>query len=249
VTARANGKTILDNVTLQVMPGESLGVLGPNGGGKTTLLHTLMGLVTPNQGAARLFNSPVSRTRTTQLARRVGLVFQNADHQLVADAVLDEALFASRMFKCESPSTRERADRLLTQAGLIEREDEHPFRLSWGQKRRLNVISSVLHRPQLLLLDEPFAGQDWENAAFLLSILTDMVRGSDDATVPGACLVVTHDPRVVRHSCTRVLFIREGRVQLDAPVATAFDRLRDMGHGAYVADHSVRIPATCTEGR
>jgi energy-coupling factor transport system ATP-binding protein len=242
VTVTAEAETILDDVTLQVRSGEIVGVLGPNGGGKTTLLHCLMGLVQPASGHVRLFGSPVSTTKTSQLARQVGLVFQNADHQLVTEGVLDETLFAARMFGCEDRSTRQRAERLLARAGLADRQGDHPFRLSWGQKRRLNVISGVLHRPRLLLLDEPFAGQDWENATFLLDVLADIVCGHDDERNPGACLVVTHDPRVVRRSCTRVLFLSGGRVRLDAPIATAFDRLREMGHGAYAVGQTARVP-------
>ena len=244
VTVKAGTKTILDRVTLQVKPGEVIGVLGPNGGGKTTLLHCLMGLVRTTDGDIRLSGLPVSATKTSQLARQVGLVFQNADHQLVTDGVIDEALFAARMFKCEDPATGERARRMLARAGLIERRDDHPFALSWGQKRRLNVISAVLHRPRLLLLDEPFAGQDWANATILLDLLTDVVCGHNGGRNPGACLVVTHDPRVVRHSCTRVLFLSGGRVRLDAPVATAFDQLREMGHGAYTGSRDAHASIT-----
>lgn len=158
----------------------------------------------------------------SELARQVGLVFQNADHQLVADTVRGEALFAARNLRMLDRAGQTEADRLLERAGLADRTQDHPYRLSWGQKRRLNLISASLHRPRLLLLDEPFAGQDWENVAFLL----DVIRGE-------ACLMVTHDPRVVLRSCTRVLFVSGGRITLDAPVPEAFDRLRELGHDAY----------------
>ncbi len=247
VTVEVGGETILRDVNLHVKSEEVLGVLGPNGGGKTTLLHCLLGLVQPVRGSIQLFGASVSAAKTSQLARHVGLVFQNADHQLVTDTVQNEALFAARTFKCLDQTIQQRGVRLLTAAGLDDRTDDHPFRLSWGQKRRLNVISAVLHRPRLLLLDEPFAGQDWDNAAFLLDVLTSVVRGhpiemsggeaaleTDSRTNDlGACLVVTHDPRVILQSCTRVLFICEGQLLLDAPVPEAFDRLRAMGHEAY----------------
>lgn len=227
VTVEFGGRAILEDVSLQVRPGEVVAVQGPNGGGKSTLLHCLLGLVKPVRGTVRVCDLPVPQTAVSELARQVGLVFQNADHQLVADTVRGEAIFAARNLRMLDPAGQTEADRLLERAGLADRTQDHPYRLSWGQKRRLNLISAILHGPRLVLLDEPFAGQDWENVAFLLDVI-----GGD------ACLMVTHDPRVVLRSCTRVLFVSGGRITLDAPVPEAFDRLRDLGHDAYAPQES-----------
>jgi energy-coupling factor transporter ATP-binding protein EcfA2 len=239
VTVAPDGCTILDRVSLRVHAGEVVAVLGPNGGGKSTLLHCLMGLLRPAQGSIRVCDVPVSPSAVSRLARQVGLVFQNADHQLAADTVWREALYAVRNLKLLTVGERGRAARLLEAAGLADRRDDHPYRLSWGQKRRLNVISAVLHRPRLLLLDEPFAGQDWENATFLLDVIDEVVNGgrAGEERAPserGACLMATHDARIVARSCTRVVFLSGGRVVVDAPVPEAFRRLSEMGHDAYV---------------
>ena len=233
VTVEADGRAILDNVSLQARVGEVIAVLGPNGSGKTTLLHSLVGLVAPQAGSIHVAGLSVSSRAVSRLARVVGFVFQNADHQLVAESVWDEVLFACRTLGRPDADAERQAVALLDAAGLAARRGDHPYRLSWGQKRRLNLISVLLHRPRLLLLDEPFAGQDWENARFLLRAIGDIVSGSP--TRPrGACLIVTHDPRVVRHGCTRVVFLSRGRVELDAPVPDAFELLRSAGHAAYV---------------
>jgi len=264
VTITSDGHTLLNNASLEVRAGEVLAVLGPNGGGKTTLLHCLLGLVEPAGGSIRVCGMPVPPTAVSQLSRQIGLVFQNADHQLVADTVWGEALLAARNLKRLEPATEQQADRLLEQAGFTERKADHPYRLSWGQKRRLNLISVILHRPRLLLLDEPFAGQDWENVTFLLDAI-DTVLGSptgdsseacstraagfsprgrtaaetktaltNPRSTTSACLMVTHDPRIVQRSCTRLLFIAEGHIVVDAPVPEAFKQLLEMGHEAYV---------------
>jgi energy-coupling factor transporter ATP-binding protein EcfA2 len=244
LTVELGGKTVLDNVSLRVQAGEVLAVLGPNGGGKTTALHAVLGLVKPARGSISVDGQAVSASAVSRLARRVGLVFQNADHQLVADNVWDEALYASRNFRLLDVDHEREADRLLELAGLSKRTQHHPYRLSWGQKRRLNLISAVLHRPRLLLLDEPFAGQDWENVAFLLDVIRQVLDGTSEPSAGvaqkrgpvrrGACLMVTHDPRIVARSCTRLLFVADGKLALDAPVPQAFDQLRRMGHDAYV---------------
>ena len=281
------GNMILEDVSLRVDPGEVVAVMGPNGGGKTTLLQCLLGLVKPTRGSIRICGMDVAQTPISRLAAHVGIVFQNADHQLVADTVWGEALFAPRNFDRLGAAVEREAERLLGQAGLDGRKPDHPYRLSWGQKRRLNLISAILHQPRLLLLDEPFAGQDWENVAFLLEAIGGLLDGSSgpsphspkcrgeapptspltkggkrgvardakteaarkgdqlpgspretanerEHSLRGACLMVTHDPRAVRRSCTRILFVSGGRITLDTPVPEAFDQLRQMGHEAYV---------------
>lgn len=241
VAVELDGHTILNEVSLQVRPGEVVAVLGPNGGGKSTLLQCLPGLLPTARGALRVCGTAVSPAATSRLARQVGLVFQNADHQLFADTVWREALFAAHKLKASGTAVESEAARLLEQAGLSDRRQDHPYRLSWGQKRRLNLISAVLHHPRLILLDEPFAGQDWENAAFLLGVIRGVLDGTPGrpmgarmSSERGACLMVTHDPRIVLRSCTRVLFLSGGRVTLDAPVPQAFQQLLVMGHDVYV---------------
>ncbi|MFH0981048.1 MAG: ATP-binding cassette domain-containing protein [Planctomycetota bacterium] len=252
VTVELDRHTVLDDVSLEVRSGEVVAVLGPNGGGKSTLLHSLLGLVRPARGTVRVCGMAVPQTAISRLAGQAGLVFQNADHQLVADTVWDEALFAARNLGRLDLTTEQQAAHLLEQAGLALRLRDHPYRLSWGQKRRLNLISAVLHGPRLLLLDEPFAGQDWENVAFLLEVIGTVLglhdrdsalstrhsalflEGRLSSRSSGACLMVTHDPRIVLQSCTRVLFVLNGRVVVDAPVPQAFERLLAMGHDAYV---------------
>ncbi|UCG15797.1 MAG: ATP-binding cassette domain-containing protein [Phycisphaerales bacterium] len=251
VSVALGDRTVLDDVSLRVWPGEMVAMLGPNGGGKTTLLHSLMGLVPLAGGSIRVCGVAVSPNTVSRLAEQVGLVFQNADHQLFADTVWHETLFAVRNLKRLDAGIEKEAARLLDRAGLSPREADHPYRLSWGEKRRLNLISAILHRPRLLLLDEPFAGQDWENVAFLLDVLRRWLSGgpadrpddtpnSAEQNQPhGACLMVTHDPRIVLRSCTRVLFVSDGQVTLDAPVPEAFNRLRQAGHDAYAPPERV----------
>jgi energy-coupling factor transport system ATP-binding protein len=234
-----DGQAILKDVSLRVRAGEVVAVMGPNGGGKSTLLHSLMGLAEPAAGSVRICGEPVSPRAISTLARRLGTVFQIADHQLVADSVRGEAIFAAGNLGRLDPKVEGTGDDLLARTGLAERRADHPFRLSWGQKRRLNLISAVLHGPKLLLLDELFAGQDWENVTTLLDIIghtihpPDWGAGNQQAEC-GACIMITHDPRIVVRCCHRLLFLCGGRIAVDAEVPVAMERLREMGHDAFI---------------
>jgi energy-coupling factor transporter ATP-binding protein EcfA2 len=253
VTVVRDGNKVLDGVSLTVNAGEVIAILGPNGSGKTTLLECLHGLLPFTSGTARVCGMDVSQTAVSRLARSVGFVFQNADHQLVADTVWQESIFTSRSLGELETSRERQAGRLIEQAGISNRKKDHPFRLSWGEKRRLNLISVILHQPRLLLLDEPFAGQDWENALFLLGVIREVLGGTpvtgaaetgNDVHGPhGACLLVTHDPRIVQRICARLVFLSKGRVILDAPLPQAFDKLLSLGHDAYVPTEFRRLPA------
>jgi energy-coupling factor transport system ATP-binding protein len=215
VRVRYNGRPVLNGVTLRVRPGEVVAVMGDNGAGKSTLLRCVVGLVEPASGRIEVMGADVGRTPTSELARSVGLIFQNPDHQLFADTVWEETTFAARNLDLMERATRERAVALLDRSGLAARLDDHPYRLSYGQKRRLNLASAVVHAPRLLLLDEPLIGQDWPNVVFLMEQVRQLARDG------GAALVVAHDPRAVTHFCDRAIFLEEGQVLADgAPEVT-----------------------------
>jgi len=165
----------------------------------------------------------------SQLAGQVGLVFQNPDHQLFADSVWGEATFAASNLGTLDEATAAHVDEMLGRSGLGDRRDDHPYRLSYGEKRRLNVISILAHGPRLILLDEPLIGQDRDNAEFILGLLRDRVDTRADAVI-----MVNHDPDATRRYADRVLFFDGGRLVIDAPPQAAFERLRSMGREAYV---------------
>jgi energy-coupling factor transporter ATP-binding protein EcfA2 len=164
----------------------------------------------------------------SQIARQVGFVFQNPDHQLFADSVWEEAAFAARNFGALDRATEARIGDLLARCGLGDRLEDHPYRLSYGQKRRLNLVSVLSYAPRLILLDEVLIGQDPDNAAFLLDLLQEHVSGG------GAVIVVSHAPRITTRYASRLLFFEDGRIVVDAPSDQAVMQLEAMGKDAYV---------------
>jgi energy-coupling factor transport system ATP-binding protein len=244
VRVRYNGRPVLNGVTLRVRPGEVVAVMGDNGAGKSTLLRCLLGLVEPASGQVEVMGIDVERTPTSQLARSVGLIFQNPDHQLFADTVWEETTFAACNLGLLDAAARERAVTLLDRSGLAARRDDHPYRLSYGQKRRLNLASAVVHGPRLLLLDEPLIGQDWPNVVFLMEQVRQLAREG------GAALVVAHDPRAVTHFCDRAVFLEQGQVVVDAAPEATLAQVVAHGRPGYAPPHGegpvlteARVPA------
>lgn len=222
----------LKDISFAISSGEIVGLIGANGSGKTTLLQHLIGLLSPDRGNIEINGRPVSGRPVSELAREVGFVFQNPLHQLFERRVLDELLLTSRHIKKPAPNEAEtRAKSLLVDFGLSAFTSRSPFSLSLGEQRRLTIASILVHRPSLLLLDEPFIGLDYRNVNQMMTIIKQA------ANEGAAVLLATHDPAIVHAYCTRLLFLSEGKLLLDAPVHQAFSHLRRLGEAEYIPPH------------
>jgi energy-coupling factor transporter ATP-binding protein EcfA2 len=216
---------VLRNVSMDIPRGQFVAVMGDNGAGKSTFLRCLLGLIKPASGTVTVLGLDTRHTPVSELARRVGFVFQNPDHQLFTETVWKEATFAARNFglgaKYDALSMA-----LLERSGLGDALQRHPYRLSYGQKRRLNLVS-VLPCAQVLLLDEVLIGQDPANVAFLMGLL----REAADSGV--TVVSITHNPEATRRYAERVIFFEEGRPIVDAPPREAFAQLAERGYATY----------------
>ncbi len=223
-----NGVPVLHDVSLSVAQGEFVAIMGDNGSGKTTFLRSLLGLCRLSRGRVEVLGQDTRATPTSRLARHVGFVFQNPDHQLFATCVWEEATFAPRNFGVLDAHGRAEAERLLARCGLQDRHNDHPYRLSYGEKRRLNVISVLTYNPRLVLLDEVLIGQDAGNAHFLMGLLCEYVDHG------GTVLMINHSPEITQRYASRLIFFERGRVRVDAPTQEAFARLASLGRRVYL---------------
>lgn len=224
-------RQVIQQVSFQVNPGETVAVMGANGSGKTTLVLTLLGILKTQEGTIWLNQEAVDKMKTAKRARHMGLVFQNPHHQLVENQVWKEAILpASLLLDQEEgePGLHRRVEELLEDFHLFEYRDKNPFSLSLGEKKRLTVVSVLAYGPELLILDEPLVGQDYQRMNRLMaSIRRHQEQG-------GATLMVCHEPSVVEAYCQRVLFLEEGRVLVDAAKEEAFDTLHQKGYDDYL---------------
>jgi energy-coupling factor transport system ATP-binding protein len=227
-------RRVLKNVNLNVHNGEIIGLMGSNGSGKTTLLGLLGGLLTPETGCIHLSDSSLESMDAKDIARVTATVFQNPNHQIFEKTVWKEQNLVLKSLDLISSDTLQRSETLLQNAGILEMKDRNPFSLSHGQKRRLNVSSSIVHEPKLLLLDEPFIGQDWEGCEFIIETVSKTVYDG------GVAIIVTHDPVFVKEYCSRLIFMKDGRILLDGTPSVVLERLESLGLEEYSMEVKLR---------
>ncbi|GAA2528556.1 ABC transporter ATP-binding protein [Pilimelia columellifera] len=196
----------LPAVDAVVREGEALAVVGPNGGGKSTLALLLGGLIAPTSGVLRAaedlaagLDGPPHRWPATGLSARIGSVFQNPEHQFVRANVRDELALGPRLAGHPREHVDATVDDLLDRLGLAALAAANPFTLSGGQARRLSVGAALAAAPRVLVLDEPTFGQDRNTWIALVQLLA----GLRDA---GAAIVaVTHDDELLATLADRVM--------------------------------------------
>ncbi len=201
---RYGERLALDRVSLTVAPREIFGLLGPNGGGKTTLFRILSTLVRPTSGSASILGLDLLRD-TAALRRRLGVVFQapSLDKKL---RVRENLTHQGRLYGLSGATLRERIDHLLLEFNLKERANDLVETLSGGLQRRVEIAKSLLHRPAFLLLDEPSTGLD-PGARIDLWQTLYRLRDQQDVTV----LLTTHLMEEAER-CDRVAIIDEGKI-------------------------------------
>ncbi|MGO2111120.1 MAG: energy-coupling factor transporter ATPase [Pseudoclavibacter sp.] len=224
LTVQMGGRTVLDDISLEVERGSFTAVVGPNGAGKSTLLHALAGVDRPPKRSVFLDGDDVARLNPRDLRRRVGVVFQNPEHQFLRQRVRAELELG---VDHRDPAVAARVDDLLGRFGLREQQDLHPFVLSGGGKRRLSVGTALVAGPPLLVLDEPTYGQDRARAAELLDLLEALRR--EGTTI----VMATHDLQLVAEHASHVIVLADGRVADSGPTAhvIAGDALDHVGLG------------------
>jgi ABC-2 type transport system ATP-binding protein len=212
LTHRYGERVALDGVTFDVRAGEIFGLLGPNGGGKTTLFRILSTQLVPTSGTARVFGFDVAR-RAREVRRRIGVVFQSqsVDPKLT---VAENLRHQGHLYGLRGASLNVRIEEMLARFGLAERARERAEKLSGGLRRRVEIAKAMLHRPALLLLDEPTTGLDIGARHDLWEYLESLRE------VAGVTIMLTTHTMEEAESCERILLLDRGKtLALDTPAA------------------------------
>ena len=208
-----NGVKALDGVSLRIASGETVAIVGENGAGKTTLVKHVTGLLKPMVGNVLVDGENTRETSTAQLSRKVGVAFQNPDHQLFSESVEDEMSFALRNFGFAPALVEQRVKWGLELFGLDEYRKSSPLVLSGGEKKRLTLACILAWDPEVVILDEPTVGQDSIQKEKLVGTI-GMLTSSGKTVV-----VVSHDIEFLWPMQPRVVVMKAGRVLGDGPAA------------------------------
>jgi len=213
-----DGTPALRDVSLTIGAGEFVALLGPNGSGKTTLAKHLNGLLKPARGRVLVAGRDTRPLRVAELARLVGYVFQNPDHQIFAATVEDEVAFGLRLRELPPAEVRQRVEAALAPFELAPWRDLPPALLGWGQRRQVALAAVLATQPQVLILDEPTGGLDSRSREDLMAVVAAYNRTG--RTV----LLITHDMRLAAEHAGRAVVMLDGRIAFDGRPAALFER-------------------------
>lgn len=195
----------LNGVDLAIAGGAFMAIVGQNGSGKTTLVKHLNGLLRPTSGRVLVGAVDTRAATVGELARTVGYVFQNPDHQIFAPTVRQEVAFGPHNLGLPADACAERVDEALVLFGLTAHAELPPAVLGFGLRRLVSIAAVYAMRPSVLILDEPTAGLDWRSATQLLGLMQHLHHQGH------TILLVTHDMRLVANYAPQTLVMHEGR--------------------------------------
>ena len=219
VSASYDGElAILRDVSFTVGDGDFVAFVGTNGAGKSTTMRLINGLLKPTSGEVLIDGVPTSQLRTSELASKVGFLFQNPDRQICCKTVREELLFGFAAQGRAGTEAEAKVDAMIERFGFDG--DAEPFLLNRGTRQLLALASIIVLEPPIVVLDEPTTGLDFRECAKVMEVVSDLnARGT-------TVVMVCHDMEVVGDYATRVIAMTAGQVVADG---ATFDVLRDEG--------------------
>jgi len=203
------------DVSLSVMTGEAVAIMGPSGSGKSTLLNLIAGMDRPTSGTVRVGGEGVDTLSETAAARfrrrRIGMIFQFF-HLLDDMTALDNVLLPAQLAGVRSSAARARARELFEALRITHRRDAYPSRLSGGERQRVAIARALVNKPALLLADEPTGAVDTATGEEIGALLAELNAAGQ------TLIMVTHNPDLAARYCRRVVTITDGRVASDSAV-------------------------------
>jgi len=213
-----DGPAALAGANLRVESGDFLAIVGQNGSGKTTLAKHFNGLLRPARGQVVVLGEDTAVQSVGQLARKVGYLFQNPDHQIFAPTVWEEVAFGPRNLGFSEEEVTGRTTESLALFGLVDQADTPPAVLGYGLRRQVTLAAVWAMRPQILVLDEPTVGLDWRSTRTLMEEVTSLNRQGH------TIILVTHDMKLVAEFARHILVLDQGRVLAYGPTRQLFQQ-------------------------
>lgn len=225
----------LKSIDLGVKEGEFIAILGQNGSGKTTLAKHFNGLLKPTFGHMLVRGKPTREYSHPELARLVGYVFQNPDHQIFANTVREEVGFGLKVLGEACTTIERRVGEALDAVGLEGYEEKVPFTLSKGDRQRVAVASVLAAQPQVLILDEPTTGLDYGHQLSMMEMLKCLNKRGH------TIIIITHSMGLAAEYANRTVVMRDGSILLDGPTRVVFSDETRLSQASLFPSQLVRL--------
>lgn len=218
----------LDNLDLKLYKGDRIGLMGPNGSGKTSLFHIIMGLLKPSAGTIEIFNHPTVKEKDFRKVReKIGLLFQDADDQLFSPTVVEDVAFGPLNLGKSQDEAMDIARNTLNFLGLAGFEDRITYKLSGGEKKLVSLATVLAMEPEVLLLDEPTGGLDDRTKATLKDVLSNLDL---------SYILISHEIDFLADITNAIYTMEDGKILFDQELHV-HQHVHAHPHGTYTHEH------------
>ena len=230
--AYEKNRLVIENLSFRIGTGESVGLIGANGAGKSTVMKLLLGLVR-GSGKITVDGAEVNSASLAHIRRKLGFVLQNSDNQMFMPTVYEDMIFAPLNYGLSREEAERRVDGVLERLGLQELKHRYNHKISGGEKRMAAIATVLAMEPEHILMDEPTSALDPCNRRLVI----ETIRG-----LPQTKILTSHDLDMILDTCSRVILLSGGRIAADGP---AEEILRDR---ALLEANRMELPL-CLAGR
>ena len=199
------GTPVLDNLSFHIRKGETVGLIGANGAGKSTIMKLMLGLL-PAQGEILVEGMPVTKQNLSVIRQKIGFVLQDSDNQMFMPTVYEDMIFGPRNYGLTREEADARVDRVLKELGLESLKHRHNHKISGGEKRMAAIATILAMEPEMIVMDEPSTALDPVNRRRVISTINSRKETK---------LIASHDLDMILDTCQRVILLNHGRIVAD----------------------------------
>lgn len=200
---------VLQDLSFRIENGESVGLIGANGAGKSTVMKLLLGLIA-GEGKILVDGTEVRRNTLPEIRRKLGFVLQNSDNQMFMPTVYEDMMFAPLNYKQSREEAEARVDAVLARLHLESLKHRYNHKISGGEKRMAAIATVLAMEPEAILMDEPTSALDPYNRRIVINTIRELEQTK---------LITAHDLDMILDTCDRVILISDGRIAADGPAS------------------------------
>jgi cobalt/nickel transport system ATP-binding protein len=204
--AYEHGETVINDLSFRIDDGETVGLIGANGAGKSTVMKLLLGLLAPQSGRIMVDELAVGKKDLEEVRKKLGFVLQNSDNQMFMPTVFEDMMFAPLNYMVSREEAERRVDGVLEKLGLQYLKYKYNHKISGGEKRMAAIATILAMEPEAILMDEPTSALDPYNRRVVINTIKELTQTK---------IITSHDLDMIMDTCSRVILLSDGQVAAD----------------------------------